>query len=57
MYTSLAEQVRQLQDAGFTVEQVLSSETGQAVHDEDSARSACWLHYVARKKETPLSFE
>jgi hypothetical protein len=27
------------------------------VHDEDSARSACWLHYVARKKETPLSFE
>ena len=57
MYTSLAEQVRQLQDAGFTVEQVLSSETGQVVHDEDSARSACWLHYVARKKETPLSFE
>ena len=49
MYTSLAEQVRQLQDAGFTVEQVLSSETGQVVHDEDSARSACWLHYVARK--------
>ena len=49
MYTTLTEQVRQLQDAGFTVEQVLSSETGQAVHDEDSARSACWLHYVARK--------
>jgi SAM-dependent methyltransferase len=49
MYTSLTEQVRQLQDAGFVVEQVLSSETGQAVHDEDSARSACWLHYVARK--------
>ena len=57
MYTSLTEQVRQLEDTGFTVEQVLSSETGQAVHDEDSARSACWLHYVARKKKTPLSFE
>jgi len=57
MYTSLTEQVRQLQDMGYTVEQVLSSETGQAVHDENSARSACWLHYVARKKETPLSFE
>lgn len=49
MYTTLSEQVRQLQDAGFTVEQVLSSETGLSVHDEDSARSACWLHYVARK--------
>ena len=49
MYTSLTEQVRQLQDMGYTVEQVLSSETGQAVHDENSARSACWLHYVARK--------
>jgi SAM-dependent methyltransferase len=49
MYTSLTEQVRQLQDTGFTVEQVLSSETGRPVHDEDSARSACWLHYVARK--------
>ena len=57
MYTSLTEQVRQLHDTGFTVEQVLSSETGQPVHDEDSARNACWLHYVARKKKTPLSFE
>ena len=57
MYTSLTEQVRQLQGAGFTVEQVLSSDTGRPVHDEDSARSACWLHYVARKKKTPLSFE
>ena len=62
MYTTLTEQVRQLQDAGFTVEQVLSSETGLSVRDEDSARSACWLHYVARKtglaqQKTPLSFE
>ena len=62
MYTTLTEQVRQLQDTGFTVEQVLSSETGLSVHDEDGARSACWLHYVARKtglaqQKTPLSFE
>jgi SAM-dependent methyltransferase len=57
MYTSLTEQVRQLQGAGFTVEQVLSSDTGRPVHDEESARSACWLHYVARKQKTPLSFE
>jgi SAM-dependent methyltransferase len=49
MYTSLTEQVRQLQETGFRVEQVLSSETGQPVSNEDGARSARWLHYVARK--------
>ena len=49
MYTSMTEQVRQLQDTGFKVEQVFSSETGRPVYDEEGARSACWLHYVARK--------
>jgi SAM-dependent methyltransferase len=49
VYTSLAEQKRQLREAGFTVEVVYDSATGAVVRDGDDTRAAWWFHYVVRK--------
>ena len=50
MYTTLAEQKRQLDAAGFDTELVLDNVKGQPVADGADTRAARWLHYVARKR-------
>ena len=50
MYTSLAEQMRQLEAAGFKTEQVFECVSGAAVADGADMSTAGWLHYVARKR-------
>lgn len=49
MYTSLAEQLRQLRDAGFQCEAIFESSRGESVRPGADTRKAGWLHYVARK--------
>lgn len=49
VYTSLAEQKRQLREAGYVVEAVYDSAVGALVGDGDDTRKAWWFHYVARK--------
>ena len=50
MYTTLAEQKRQLQAAGFDTELVLDNVQGQPVADDADVRGVWWFHYVARKR-------
>ena len=50
MYTTLAEQKRQLAEAGFECEAVFESTRGEPVHDGDDTRDVSWFHYVARKR-------
>jgi SAM-dependent methyltransferase len=49
VYTSLAEQKRQLAAAGFDTELVLDNVAGRPVSDDADTRGAWWFHYVARK--------
>ena len=49
MYTTLAEQKRQLTTAGFNVEVILDNVDGKPVTDDVNTRAASWFHYVARK--------
>jgi ubiquinone/menaquinone biosynthesis C-methylase UbiE len=49
MYTTLAEQKRQLQAAGFSTEIVFDSAEGRPVADGVDDRAVWWFHYVARK--------
>jgi ubiquinone/menaquinone biosynthesis C-methylase UbiE len=49
VYTTLAEQKRQLAAAGFETELVLDNVAGQPVADEDDTRGTWWFHYIARK--------
>lgn len=49
VYTALAEQKRQLRQAGFECEAVFDSQGGRRVADGDDTRDAWWFHYVARK--------
>lgn len=49
MYTTLAEQKRQLREAGFECEAVFDNKRGQAVPDGADTRDMWWFHYVARK--------
>jgi ubiquinone/menaquinone biosynthesis C-methylase UbiE len=49
VYTTLAEQKRQLRAAGFEVEIVLGNVTGQPVADDADTSGIWWFHYVARK--------
>ena len=49
MYTTFAEQKRQLAAAGFTTELVLDNVRGQAVTDETDTRAMWWFHFIARK--------
>jgi len=49
MYTTLAEQKRQLREAGFEVEAVFDSTRGELVPDGVDTRDMFWFHYVARK--------
>ena len=49
MYTTVAEQKRQLREAGFTPELVLDSTDGRPVADGADTRGIWWFHYVARK--------
>ncbi|HUR87743.1 MAG TPA: class I SAM-dependent methyltransferase [Ramlibacter sp.] len=49
MYTALAEQKRQLREAGFECEVVFDSKRGQPVADGADTRDVFWFHYVARK--------
>ena len=50
MYTTLAEQKRQLQAAGFRIELVLDNVRGLPVADDADVRGVWWFHYVARKR-------
>jgi SAM-dependent methyltransferase len=49
MQVTLGEQVRQLEQAGFTVEAVLDQGTGEKVQPGDDTRQVCWFHYLARR--------
>ncbi|MDP3758997.1 MAG: methyltransferase domain-containing protein [Ramlibacter sp.] len=49
VYTTLAEQKRQLRAAGFGVEAVYDNVAGRLVADDADTRAIWWLHYVARK--------
>jgi SAM-dependent methyltransferase len=49
MYTTLAEQKRQLAETGFECEAVFDSACGRLVADSDDTRDMWWFHYVARK--------
>jgi SAM-dependent methyltransferase len=49
MFTTLAEQKRQLREAGFECEVVFDSARGQRVTDGADTRDMWWFHYVARK--------
>jgi len=49
VYTTLAEQKRQLRNAGFETELVLDNEAGRPVADDADTRDIWWFHYVARK--------
>lgn len=53
MYTTLAEQVRQLAAAGFQTELVLDNVNGRPVDESTEATGVWWFHYVARKPSTP----
>ena len=52
VYTSLAEQTRQLREAGFVLEAVFDNERGERVTQASDNGHAWWFHYVVRK---PLS--
>ncbi len=52
VYTTLAEQKRQLREAGFDVELVLDNVAGETVHDSTDTRQMWWFNYVARKLGT-----
>jgi SAM-dependent methyltransferase len=49
MYTTLAEQKRQLAEEGFECEVVFDSTYGKPVADGADTRDMWWFHYVARK--------
>lgn len=49
MYTTLGEQRRQLEAAGFKVELVLDNVRGQPVAVDANTREIGWFHYIARK--------
>jgi len=52
MYTTLAEQRRQLDAAGFKVELVLDNVSGRPVTGDTDTREILWFHYIARKVQT-----
>lgn len=54
VYTSLAEQRRQLATAGFEVEAVFDNVQGERVAGDGMQPDAWWFHYVARKRAGPL---
>lgn len=49
VYTTLAEQKRQLESAGFRTELVLDNVDGRPVADDEDTSRIWWFHYVARK--------
>jgi SAM-dependent methyltransferase len=49
VYTTMAEQKRQIREAGFECEAVFDNARGQRVQDGVDTRDMWWLHYVARK--------
>lgn len=49
MYTSVAEQKRQLAQAGFQTEIVFDNDRGTAWQDEQPSERVWWFHYIARK--------
>ena len=50
MYTTLAEQKRQLNAAGFETELVFENVRGMPVADDADVSGVWWFHYVARKR-------
>lgn len=55
VFTSLATQTRQLEEAGFTVEAVLDDDTGRQLTADADPRRAPWFYYVARKPAAPVA--
>jgi len=49
VYTTLAEQKRQLREAGFETELVVDNVAGRPVTANTDTHAAWWFHYVARK--------
>ena len=50
VYTTLAEQKRQLEAAGFVTELVLDNVAGRPVTDDADTSGIWWFHYIARKR-------
>jgi SAM-dependent methyltransferase len=55
VYTSIAEQRRQLAAAGFEVESVFDNVRGARVAGNEVQPDVWWFHYVARKPAAPLA--
>ncbi|MGZ5181499.1 MAG: class I SAM-dependent methyltransferase [Ramlibacter sp.] len=49
VYLSLAEQLRQLQAAGFAIEQVFGNLDGQPIAPDADVHDVAWFHVIARK--------
>ncbi|MGA7781300.1 MAG: class I SAM-dependent methyltransferase [Paraburkholderia sp.] len=54
VYTTLAEQRRQLESLGFVVEAVFGCGDGKRVYSDAQTSDASWLHFIARKPEQPV---
>jgi SAM-dependent methyltransferase len=55
VYTSLAEQRRQLAAGGFMVEAVFDNLSGSRIAGNDTLPDVWWFHYVARKPAAPVA--
>lgn len=54
VFTSLATQTRQLEEAGFAVVAVLDDDAGRQVAADADPGRASWFYYVARKPAAPV---
>jgi SAM-dependent methyltransferase len=55
VYTTLAEQLRQLTSLGFEIDSVFESDHGERIAENAQTSDAWWLHFIARKPERPVS--
>ena len=55
VYTTLAEQLRQLTSLGFEIDSVFESDHGERIAENAQTSDAWWLHFIARKPEHPVS--
>jgi SAM-dependent methyltransferase len=55
IYTTLAEQRRQLESLGFVVEAVYGCGDGKRIGEDARTSDATWLHFIARKPAHPVA--
>ncbi len=53
LFTSVAAQLRQLQQCGLAVEAIFEPDGHRIAHDGSETTRAAWCHFVARKPESP----